>query len=283
MSDDLAPLPSIPLGRYRHYKGGEYEVLGVVRHSETLEPLVLYRPLYNDSGCWVRPFAMFVETIEHEGRRQPRFGRVELEGKLTLYTNPQSRGRIAHWMLEELGEPFDTVWLDYGTTMKAADYRAINPMGKVPALRHGTAVVTEAAAICAYLADAFPHKNLLPQTPAERATYFRWLFFAAGPVEQAVVARTLGWTVPEGQGTMVGFGSYGDVLDTLELGLRDTAYVCGARFTAADVYVGSSVIWGLQFGTLEKRPAFEAYAQRLTARPAYVRSVQINESRLVGH
>ncbi len=80
MTDDLTPRPSIPLGRYRHYKGGEYEVLGVVRHSETLEPLVLYRPLYHDSGCWVRPFAMFTETIEHEGRRQPRFDLIEATG-----------------------------------------------------------------------------------------------------------------------------------------------------------------------------------------------------------
>lgn len=76
MSEHLPPLPSLPLGLYRHYKGLDYEVLGVVRHSETLEPLVLYRPLYNASGCWVRPLAMFIETIEHEGRRQPRFGLI---------------------------------------------------------------------------------------------------------------------------------------------------------------------------------------------------------------
>ena len=111
---------------------------------------------------------------------------------LTLYTHPQSRGRIAHWMMEELGESYETVWLDYGTSMKAPDYLAVNPMGKVPALRHGAVVVTESAAICAYVADAFPHHRLLPQTAAERAAYFRWLFFAAGPLEQAVVARTLG-------------------------------------------------------------------------------------------
>jgi len=198
---------------------------------------------------------------------------------LTLYTHPQSRGRIAHWMMEELGEPYDTVWLEYGTSMKAPDYLAVNPMGKVPTLRHGAVVVTEAAAICAYVADAFPHQGLLPQTPAERAAYFRWLFFAAGPVEQAVVARALGWSVPEGRGAMVGFGSYADTLDALELGLRDGPFVCGDRFTAADVYVGSSVAWGLLFGTLEKRPVFEAYAARLVARPAYARAVVINEAR----
>lgn len=164
--------------------------------------------------------------------------------------------------------------------MKAADYLAVNPMGKVPALRHGAVVVTEAAAICAYLADAFPQRGLLPQTAAERGAYFRWLFFAAGPVEQAVVARALGWSVPEGRGAMVGFGSYADTLDALESGLSEGPFVCGDRFTAADVYVGSSVAFGLQFRTLETRPAFEAYAARLTARPAYARSVRINEARL---
>ena len=101
---------------------------------------------------------------------------------LTLYTNPQSRGRIAHWMMEELGLPYETVWLDYGTSMKAPDYLAINPMGKVPALKHGGSVITEAAAICAYVADAFPQQGLRPApgTP-ESAAYHRWLFFAAGP------------------------------------------------------------------------------------------------------
>lgn len=199
---------------------------------------------------------------------------------LTLYTHPQSRGRIAHWMLEELGEPYDTVWLAYGGAMKSPDYLAVNPMGKVPALRHGTAVVTEAAAICTYVADAFPQRGLLPQTAAERAAYFRWLFFAAGPVEQAVVARALGWSVPAGRGAMVGFGSYADTLAALESGLHEGPYVCGERFTAADVYVGASVAWGLQFGTVEKRPVFEAYAARLVARPAYLRSVEINEGQL---
>ena len=199
---------------------------------------------------------------------------------LTLYTNPQSRGRIAHWMMEELGEPYDTVWLDFGTSMKAPDYLAINPMGKVPALRHGQAVVTEAAAICAYLADAFPAKGLLPQTQDERAAYFRWLFFAAGPLEQAVASRSLGWQVPEGRNVAVGFGSYADALDTLERGLSGGPFVCGEHFTAADVYVGSSVGWGMLFGSIEKRPVFEAYAARVQARPAWQRAQALNEARL---
>lgn len=200
--------------------------------------------------------------------------------ELTLYTHPQSRGRIAHWMMEEVSQPYNTVWLEYGTSMKAPAYQAINPMGKVPALQHREVVVTEAAAICAYLADAFPAAGLLPQTATERAAYFRWMFFAAGPLEQAVVARAMGWVVPEGRSAMVGFGSYADTMGALEHGLAQGPFVCGDCFTAADVYVGSSVAWGLMFGTIEKRPVFEAYAARVTARPAYQRAVQINEARL---
>jgi len=199
---------------------------------------------------------------------------------LILYTNPQSRGRIAHWMMEELGEPYDTVWLEYGTSMKAPDYRAINPMGKVPTLRHGPVVVTEAAAICAYLAETFAAAGLAPRTATERAAYLRWMFFAAGPLEQAVVARALGWQVPEGRQGMVGFGCYADTLDALERGLSTGPFVCGERFTAADVYVGSSVAWGLRFGTLERRPMFEAYAARVLSRSAYQRAQQVNEARL---
>jgi glutathione S-transferase len=200
---------------------------------------------------------------------------------LRLYTNPQSRGRIAHWMMEELGQPYDTVWLDYGSAMKAPDYLAINPMGKVPTLQHGSAVVTEAAAICAYLADAFAQAGLKPASgTAESAAYHRWLFFAAGPLEQAVVARSLGWAVPEGRSSMVGFGSCEATLDALELALSASPFVCGERFTAADVYVGASVGWGLLFGTIEKRPVFEAYAQRVQSRPAALRANELNEARV---
>jgi glutathione S-transferase len=200
---------------------------------------------------------------------------------LVLYTNPQSRGRIAHWMMEEIGQPYETVWLDYGTSMKAADYLAINPMGKVPAIQHGAAMVTEAAAICAYLADCFPEKNLIPPPGhASRAAYYRWLFFAAGPLEAAVTAKALGWQVPEGKGVMAGFGSLGETLAALEQALTPGPYICGEQFTAADVYVGSSLGWGMLFGTIEKRPVFEAYAQRVRARPAAQQADRLNEAYL---
>lgn len=195
-------------------------------------------------------------------------------GELTLYSNPQSRGMIAHWMLEELGRPYEIVTLDYGTTMKAPDYLAINPMGKVPALVHhaadGDRVVTEAAAICAYLADAFPDAGLLPDAKG-RAPYFRWLFFAAGPVEAAVIDRHLKVEVAPEQKMMVGYGDYDAAVTALE-GAMPTgeSWIAGERFTAADVYVGSAVVWGLEFGTLPERPAMRAYAERLKARPAYL-------------
>lgn len=201
--------------------------------------------------------------------------------EIILYTNPQSRGRIAHRMLEELGVPYTTEWLQYGPEMKSAAYRAVNPMGKVPAIRHGGVVVTETAAICAYLADAFPEKGLAPPPghPA-RAAYYRWMFFAAGPLESAVVAKSLGWEVPEGRNAMVGFGSYADVINALETALAPGPFICGDQFTAADVYVGSSLGWGLMFGTIEKRPAFVAYVDRFNQRPAARREHELNEAQL---
>ncbi|HOM14431.1 MAG: glutathione S-transferase family protein [Rubrivivax sp.] len=202
---------------------------------------------------------------------------------LTCYTHPQSRGRIAHWMLEELGEPYHTVWLEYGAAMKSPEYLAVNPMGKVPALRDGDAVVTEAAAICAYLADRFPGKGLAPPLgSAQRAAYFRWMFFTAGPLEMAASARALGWQVPPGREVMVGFGSYERTLDAVEAALQPGPHVCGEAFSAADVLLGSALTWGMLFGTIEKRPAFEAYTARLQQRPAYQRAQALNEARLGG-
>ena len=203
--------------------------------------------------------------------------------ELVFYTNPQSRGRIAHWMMEELAEPYETVWLDYGTTMKAPDYLAVNPMGKVPALRHGDAVVTEAAAICAYLGDRFPEKGLIPPpgSPA-RADYYRWLFFAAGPLEQAIIARSLGWEVPEGKHGQAGFGSLELTIDALDGWLSENDFIAGARFTMADTYVGSQFVWGLRFGSIPERPSFKAYVERITQRPAYAEANAIDAAIAAG-
>lgn len=152
--------------------------------------------------------------------------------------------------------------------MKAADYLAINPMGKVPAIVHDGKVVTECAAICAYLADAYPEAGLQP-TADERADYYRWMFFAAGPVESAITNRHLKWEPNEEQERMAGYGNYDRAVAALEGALNGKQYVCGDRFTAADIYVGSQIDWGLQFGTLPKNAAFEAYAERIRKRPAY--------------
>lgn len=197
--------------------------------------------------------------------------------KVQFYTNPMSRGQIVRWMLEETGAPYETHILDYQTTMKAPDYLAINPMGKVPAIVHRGKVVTECAAICAYLAEAFPTAGLAP-TDEERADYYRWLFFAAGPVEAAVTNRAAGFAVTPERERMIGYGNYETAMAALETAVTGRAFICGARFTAADVYVGSQIDWGLQFGTMPDRPAFTAYAERLRERPAYRRAKEIDNA-----
>ena len=194
--------------------------------------------------------------------------------EIVFYTNPMSRGRIVRWMLEEVGRPYRTVVLDYGTTMKAPEYLAINPMGKVPTVVWRGVTVTECAAICAWLADACPEAGLAPALgdPA-RGTYLRWLFFASGPLEAAVTARSLGLLAPPDKAAMAGYGSFDQVVDALETAVSgDGPWILGERFSAADVYVGSQIGWGLQFKTLPERDAFKAYAGRLLQREGAIRA-----------
>jgi glutathione S-transferase len=198
--------------------------------------------------------------------------------EIVFYTNPMSRGRIVRWMLEEVGQPYRTVVVDYAG-MKSPDYLAINPMGKVPAITHRGVVVTECAAICAYLADAFPDAGLAPATDDPlRGLYYRWMFFAAGPVEAAVTAKSLGLLAPAEKSAMVGYGSFDQVVDGLEHALDRNPWLLGDQFTAADVYVGSQIAWGLMFKSLPARPAFQAYAERIAARPAAVRARVIDDA-----
>ncbi|MGH3629694.1 MAG: glutathione S-transferase family protein [Sciscionella sp.] len=198
---------------------------------------------------------------------------------LIFYTNPQSRGRIVRWMLEETGADYETKVLGYAESMKGADYLAINPMGKVPAIRHGDIVVTEVAAICAYLADAFPDAGLAPPAGSRlRGPYYRWLFYAAGPVEAAVTNRALKVEPTAEQQRFVGYGSFEAAIDNLENALRPGPYICGDRFTAADLYVGSQIGFGMMFGSIDKRPVFEEYFGRLAARPAAVRANRIDDA-----
>ncbi|MEL7689344.1 glutathione S-transferase family protein [Citromicrobium bathyomarinum] len=199
----------------------------------------------------------------------------------TFYTNPMSRGQIARWALHEAGADYEQVIIEYGPDQPAGFVKA-NPMRKFPTLVHHHGghdhVVTEAAAICHYLAEMHPDAGLLPDAH-EKADYFRYLFFAAGPVEQAVVANSMGWSSddPQKQG-MLGYGSFERTVDAFESMLAGRDYVCGDRFTMADVYVGSHVDWGMQFGSLPQRDVFEAYADRLRTRDAYKAAKDIDNT-----
>lgn len=200
--------------------------------------------------------------------------------EIVFYTNPMSRGRIARWMLEEIGQPYRTVVLDYGTTMKAPEYLSINPMGKVPAVTHRGVTVTECAAVCTYLADAFPAAGLAPalDDPA-RGPYLRWMFFGAGPLEAAVTARSLGLLAPPDKAAMAGYGSFDQVVEALETAVAGAGpWLLGDRFSALDVYLGSQIGWGLQFRSLPERDAFKAYAARLFQRPAAVRARELADA-----
>ena len=189
-----------------------------------------------------------------------------------------SRGQIARWALHETGAEYDQVLVDWAD--KPPELLAANPMGKVPTIVHhavgGDRTVSEAAAICAYLADAHPGAELAPRE-SERADYYRWMFFAAGPLEQAIVAKSMGWEVPADREAMVGFGSFDRTTDTLAALVGSRDFVCGDRFTMADVYVGAQVGWGIAFGSLPKRGEFEGYVGRVTARAAYIAAKAIDD------
>ena len=194
---------------------------------------------------------------------------------VTFYHNPLSRARTAHWMLEEVGAPYEIKLLDFSKQEhKSPSFLAVNPMGKLPAIVHAGTVITESAAICAYLADAFPQARLAPRAdePA-RGAYYRWLFFAASCVEPAVIDRMLK-RVPAERTSAVGYGTFDDTIKTLETALQTGPYLLGQEFTAADVYMAGQLNFGMLLAkTIEPRPAFEAYLARCTDRPAYKRSL----------
>lgn len=199
---------------------------------------------------------------------------------IQFYTNPQSRGGIVHWMLEELGEPYDTHWINYGEQMKGPEYLAVNPMGKVPALVHRGNTITECPAIISYLAASYPEKSLIPGSGIEQlANYYRWLHFASGPLELLMTVKGFEWQVPPERQATIGYGKEEDVHSALELALSNSTYICGDEFMAADVYVGSALHWAMMFGAVEKRQRFEDYVGNLMQRPAAVRSQQLIEAR----
>jgi glutathione S-transferase len=197
--------------------------------------------------------------------------------ELVFYTNPQSRGRTVRWMLEECGAQYRTEVIAYGPQMKSQPYLGINPMGKVPALVYAGKVVTECPAIIAFLADLYPAARLAPP-PAQRQDYFRWLFFAAGPLEAASTNKFLGFTVPADRERMAGYGNFDLVIATLAQAVSKAPYIAGDTFTAADVYAGSHIGWGLEFGTLPDREEFRAYFARIKDRPARLRANALDDA-----
>jgi glutathione S-transferase len=188
----------------------------------------------------------------------------------TFFTNPMSRGQIARWALHEVGADYEQVLVEWNE--KPADFLLANPMGKVPTIIHhadgGDRIVTEAAAICLYLAEMHPEVSLLPND-AEMADYYRWTFFAAGPIEQSITSRALKYDPSPEQEVLAGWGSLERTVATLDQFLTSRTWVCGDRFTMADVYLGSSLDWGLTFGILPPKESLVAYAERIQARPAY--------------
>jgi glutathione S-transferase len=198
--------------------------------------------------------------------------------KLTLYHAFPSRSAIVRWMLEEVGEPYDVHLLDLkkGENREAA-YLAINPMGKVPALKHGDVVVTEAAAICLYLADAFPQAGLAPAIgDPRRGPFLKWLFFGPGCVEPAVPDRAFKRAEEPPRGTL-GYGDYETTMNVVAKAVERGPYLLGEQFSAADVVIGSTLRWGMMFKLIPERPEFVAYVGRLTERPALKRAQQKDE------
>jgi glutathione S-transferase len=197
---------------------------------------------------------------------------------LTLYHASPSRSSIARWMLEEIGEPYDLHVLSLAKgEQRAPGYLAVNPMGKVPALKHGDAVITEAAAICTYLADEFPQARLnVPVGDPRRGTYLRWLFFAPSCIEPAITDRAFPRKEEPRRG-MLGYGDFDTVMAVVAEAVEPGPYLMGEQFTAADVVLGSTLRWGMMFGVLPKRPEFVAYVGRLEQRPALKRAVALDQ------
>jgi glutathione S-transferase len=195
------------------------------------------------------------------------------KSKLTLYHACPSRSSIARWMLEEIGEPYEVELLDLKEgDQRKPSYLAINSMGKVPALKDGDVVITEVAAICCYLADAYSTAKLAPPIgDARRGPYLKWLFFGPSCVEPAMIDKTLGRL--DAPRSTVGWGDYETVVDVLKHALADTPYLLGEQFSAADVVIGADIRWGMKFKMLPELPEFVAYAERLGERPALQRQI----------
>jgi glutathione S-transferase len=193
--------------------------------------------------------------------------------KLTLYHGAPSRSSIALWMLEEVGEPYDVHLVSFAKGENLApDYLAINPMGKVPALRHGDAIVTEVAATCTYLADEFPAAKLnVPVGAPQRGAYLKWLFFGPSCIEPAVIDRAAP-RKEDARRAMLGYGDFDTTMNVVAKAVAKGPYIMGEQFTAADVVIGAQIRWGMMFKMIPERPEFTEYAGRLGERPAAKRA-----------
>lgn len=199
--------------------------------------------------------------------------------EFTLFTHPMSGGRIVRWMLEEIGIGYRVEVIDISADRKPAGFLAMNPMGKVPVLQHGNTIITECAAICAYLADAFPAAGLAPPQHSEaRGDYYRWLFFAAGPFDTATTLETMAFKAPPYGEVRAPWGSLDRVIEVIEHALSTCAWLSGDRFSAADLYLGARLDWAIQFGVVSARPAFSLYLDRVLARPAAIRAANLDDA-----
>jgi glutathione S-transferase len=198
--------------------------------------------------------------------------------EVVFYHNPMSRARTVHWMLEEAGAPYRVELIDFKKAEhKSPAFLAVNPMGKLPAITHRGVAITETGAICAYLADAYPAAALAPRLDEPlRGTYLRWLFFGAACVDAALIDRMLGRPAPE-KTSAIGYGSYQDVVQALEQAITPGPYILRQRFSAADVYIGSQIDFGMMTKSLEPRPPFQRFLELLHQRPAYRRFQQQSE------
>jgi glutathione S-transferase len=193
--------------------------------------------------------------------------------QLTLYHAAPSRSSIVLWMLEELGEPYDIKLVSFkkGENLRP-EYLAINPMGKVPALKHGDTVITEVAAICTYLADEFPKAKLnIPIGTPRRGVYLKWLFFGPGCIEPAVTDRAFP-RKEEARRAMLSYGDFDTTMNVVAEAVAKGPWLMGEQFTAADVVIGAHIRWGMMFQMIPERPEFTAYAARIAARPAAQRA-----------
>lgn len=200
---------------------------------------------------------------------------------LTLYHNPLSRSTVAHYMLHELGEPFEIVPIDLQKQeQKTQAFLKLNPMGKIPVLTDGDVVVSENPAILVYLADKYPKAGLAPAIDApERGPYLKWMFFYGSCVEPAATDRFMQRESPPGT---VGWGTLDTVLDTISAGLKPGPWLLGERFSAADVLMGSGLAYMMGFKIFPERPEFTDYVARLEARPAHQAAKASDAARLAG-